>query len=54
MYHEFFSGHGLLYLPILSMALFMIVFAVLVYRALRSGGDTHPVHLPLSDDQEQP
>ncbi|HPH28867.1 MAG TPA: hypothetical protein PLA87_18585 [Pseudomonadota bacterium] len=35
MYHEFFSGHGVLLLPILAMLLFIGTFSVLVVWTMR-------------------
>jgi hypothetical protein len=35
MYREFFAHHPLLALPVLSLVLFMVVFAVIVARTLR-------------------
>lgn len=35
MYHEFFSGHGVLLLPILAMLLFIGTFSVLVAWTMR-------------------
>ncbi|MFO0574842.1 MAG: cbb3-type cytochrome c oxidase subunit 3 [Polyangia bacterium] len=53
MYHEFFSGRGLLILPIVAMLSFLITFVAAVLYTLRGSqraAYAELAGLPLSDD----
>lgn len=53
MYHEFFSGRGLLVLPIVAMLSFLITFIVAVLLTLRGSqreAYAELAGLPLADD----
>jgi cbb3-type cytochrome oxidase subunit 3 len=53
MYHEFFSGRGLLILPIVAMLSFLITFVAAVLHTLRSSqreAYAELAGLPLTDD----
>lgn len=60
MYHEFFSGKGILQLPILAMVFFLVTFSGIVWSVLRRAGDTaartredqEMAQLPLLDDDD--
>lgn len=56
MYQQFYTHSTLLFLPLFAMALFMVTFAAVVWRAFRRRGDPererHLLHLPLADDVE--
>ncbi|MBS2032459.1 MAG: hypothetical protein JST54_31475 [Deltaproteobacteria bacterium] len=53
MYHAFYAGNELLLLPILSMALFAVVFVMAAVRAWRRGPSAHVAAsaLPLLHDE---
>lgn len=57
MYQEFYEGSTLLSLPIITLILFVAVFAIVVIREWRNGANNsehaHLGSLPLEDDHCQ-